>query len=185
MIDIKKLYAFFSKLSKRERLILYVALGFISLTILDRLIVHPVLSKMRLLVEEIQEEESKTKRDLHIVAQKERIIKETKKYAAYSSRDFSPEEIIILFLKELGNLADKTSVYLVDIKPSGTKVEDVYKKYLVNLNCEGQMEQIINFMYNIETSDNLLKIEKYNISPQTEGSSLARCAMTVSRVVMP
>jgi DNA-directed RNA polymerase subunit F len=184
-IDIKKFYTFFSHLSKRERLILYVALGFISLTILDRLIIYPVLSKMKSLNEEIQEEKTRIKRDLHILAQRDRITKESQRYTRYSTQGLSIEEVTTLLLKEIGELAEKTSVYLIDIKPTGTKEEVVYRKYFVTLSCEAQMQQIIDFMYKIESSNNLLKIEKYNISQKSEESSIARCSMTISKTAIP
>jgi len=185
MIDVKRFYSFFLNLSKRERLILYVAAGFISLTILDRLIVNPVLSKMRSLDEGIKQEITRIKRDLHILAQKDRIIKESKKYARYSIEDTPEEEITTSLLKEIENLANENSVYLIDIKPSGIKEETVYSKYFVKISCEAQMEQIINFMYNIEKSSNLLNIEQYNITPKSEGSSIAQCSMVISRAVIP
>jgi len=185
MIDIKRFYTFVSHLSKRERTIFYIAAAVVSLIILDRLIIYPVLSKMRSLDEEIQQEKTLIQRDLHILAQKERIIQERKKYAAYSVQDLSTEEVTTLLLKEIGSLANKTSVYLIDIKPTGIKEEDVYRKYLVNLSCEAQMEQIINFMYSIEDSNSLLKIEQYNISPKSEDSSIARCSMVISKTAIP
>jgi Tfp pilus assembly protein PilO len=185
MIDIKKFYTFFSHLSKRERIIFYVAAGSILLTILDRLIVYPVISKIRFLGEEIQQEKTRIKRDLHILAQKERIIKESKKYARYSVQDLSSEEVTTSLLKEIGDLANATSVYLIDIKPTGIKEEAVYRRYYVNISCEAQMEQLTNFMYSVENSASLLKVEKYNISPKAEESSIARCTMTISKTAIP
>lgn len=180
MIKIKSFYTFLSHLSKRERLILYIAAGFTLLLILDRLIVHPVLSKMRSLDKEIQAQTAQIKKDFHILTQKEKIIAESRRYASYSLGELSAEEATTSLLKELEDLANKASVYLVDIKPAGIKQEAGYSKYLVNLSCEAQMEQVIDFMYNIENSKKLLRIEKYNISPKSKESSIAKCSMTIS-----
>lgn len=185
MINVQKIYAFFSHLSRREKIVFYVAIGFLTLTVLDRLIIYPVLSKIRTLNEEIREEKTRIKKDLHILAQKDRIIQESKKYARYSIQDLSAEEITTSVLKEIGNLANQTAVYLIDIKPTGVKEESMFKKYYVSLSCESQMEQLISFMYNIENSNTLLKVEKYNISPKSEESSIARCSMIVSKTAIP
>ena len=117
--DLKKFYSFFSHLSKRERLVFYITLGFISLTMLDRLIISPVISKTASLDKEIQQEQTQIKRDLHILAQKDRIIRQSKKYASYAVKELSSEEVITAALKEVGDLANGTSVYLIDIKPAG------------------------------------------------------------------
>ncbi|MFC1658536.1 hypothetical protein ACFL1D_04025 [Candidatus Omnitrophota bacterium] len=185
MIDFKKYYAFVSHLSKRERTILYIAVGVVSLIILDRLIIDPVLSKMRALDDQTRQEMALIKSDLHILAQKERVAQESQKYEAYSIPDLTTEEITTMLLKEIGNLASKTSVYLIDIKPTGIKEGEVYRQYLINLSCEAQMEQIVSFMYGIEDSSSLMKIEKYNISPKTEDSSIARCSMVISKTAIP
>ena len=47
------------------------------------------------------------------------------------------------------------------------------------------MEQLVDFMYNIENSDKLLMIEKYQISPKSKESSVAKCAMSISKIVIP
>ncbi|MBU0549041.1 MAG: hypothetical protein KJ838_01805 [Candidatus Omnitrophica bacterium] len=185
MIDIQKIYTFFSHLSKREKLVFYVALAAISLTMIDRLIVNPVVSKVNSLNQEISEEKTRIKRDLHILAQKERIIEDSKKYSRYSVKELSAEEITTSILKEVGNLANNTSVYLIDIKPTGIKEEPVFRKYYVNLSCEAQMEQIANFIYGIENSDNLLSVEKYSITQKSEDSSIARCNLIISRTAIP
>ncbi len=185
-MDIRRFYTFFSHLSKRERVILYIAIAFLSLTILDRLIIHPVLSRMRFLDEEIRQEKLRIKRDLHILSQKDRIIEESQEYKRYfTEEDLSTEEITTSLLKEIGSLATKTSVCLIDIKPTGIKEGDMYKKYYVNLSCEAEMVKIIHFIYNIENSNSLLRIEKFNIGPKSEGTSIARCNMTISKTAIP
>ncbi len=181
----KKIYLFFSRLSKREKMIVYVAVGIISLTILDRLILNPVLDKVGSLEEEIKEKYNQIKTDLHVLSQKERIADDVQRYNKYSTQNRSPSQIATFLLKEIGDLTRATSVYLVNIKPSGTKEEAAYVKYYVDLSCEAKLSDIINFMYEIESSQSLLKIEKYNIKPKIEGESIASCTMTIAKIVIP
>jgi len=185
MIKIKELYRILTRLSKREQFILYVAIFFIALTLLDRLIIEPIFSKMQELDKEIKEKESAIRRNAHILAQKERIASEVAKFSSFLGISKSEEEETTSFLKEIENLANKSSVYLVDMKPAGLKDMGSSKKYLVNLNCEAQMEQITDFMYNIENSNRLLTIEKYQISPKSKESSVAKCSMSISKIVIP
>ncbi|HNW40109.1 MAG TPA: GspMb/PilO family protein, partial [Candidatus Omnitrophota bacterium] len=85
--------------------------------------------------------------------------------------------------KEIESLASKSSVYLVDMKPSGTKESGSSKRIMINLNCEAQMEQLVDFMYNLENSNILLSIEKYQLTPKTKESSVAKCSISVYKVV--
>lgn len=181
--NIQALYALLVRLSRREKLIFYVALSFLSLTVLDRLIINPIFSRLILLDKEIQEKETAIKRNLHILAQKDRILAESSKYSSFFGG--GPQEEMTSILKEIEGLANKNSVYLIDMKPAGLKSAGSFNKYLISLSCEAQMEQIISFIYNIENSNLLLAIEKFQLSPKSKESSVVQCSMSIAKIVMP
>jgi len=185
MINFSVFQDFFSKLSKRERLIFYSACFFIFLFLLDRLVVGPSFSKMKSQEEEIEEKKTIIKKDLYILSIKDRILEESKKYEPFFSKTKNLDAEVTSILKEIENLANKSSVYLVYIRPGEVVEEGPFKNILINLSCEAEMTQIINFLYSIENSSKLLTVERYVISPKTEASSLAQCRMTVSKIVIP
>jgi cell division protein FtsL len=182
---IQALYAVLSRLSKREKIALYCAVFFISLTLLDRLIIDPVYSKMKSLDEDIQDKESGIKKNLRILAHKDRILTDTSKYNVFLDDFKSEEEAMSSMLKEIENFADKSEIYLVDMKPRGLRGVGSSNRYEVTLTCEAQMEQFADFIYKIESSDALLTIEQYQISPKSKDSSVGRCKMTISTIVVP
>jgi Tfp pilus assembly protein PilO len=182
---LKAFYTLFSRFSPRERNVLYVTAFFVSLTLLDRLIISPIASKMQSLDEEIQQKESDIRKNLRIFAQKDRILSETAKYAVYLNSLKYDEESMNSILKEIEAIANKSSVYIVDMKPAAIKELGATKKYMVNLECETQMEQLTDFMYNIENSSKLFRIERYQITPKSKESSIARCSMSISKLAMP
>jgi len=175
---------FLGRLSKKEKIIFYVAVAIVALLILDRAIVSPVFSKVRSLNKEIQDKQAEIKKNLKILSQKERIISESTKYGSFlSDSTLGDDEQITLMLKELESLASRSSVYLVDMKPAGIKETGSSKRILINLNCEAQMEQLVDFMYNMENSSSLISIDKYQLAPKTKDSSVAKCSITVYKVV--
>ena len=115
-----------------------------------------------------------------------RIEAEAKKYASFASKVEAEEEAMTAFLKEIEELANKSSLYVVDMKPQGVK-EDKNKsiKYMITLSCEGQMEQVMNFMYNVENSSSLLTVERYQLGPKTRESSIAQSSMSISKIAVP
>lgn len=186
MLKIQFFYTILSRFSKREKVVFYTALFFISLTLVDRLMISPVIYKIKSLNKEIQAKETEIKGNLRLLTHKDRILAESKQYSSYASSLRSEEEEMTSFLKEIENSANKTSIYLIDMKPGGVKEVDSSKRYFVNLNCEAQMEQLVNFMHDIENSDKLLIVDKYQISPKSkESSSIVRCRMTISKVALP
>ena len=184
MLKLKSLGLAFSRLGKRERLILYWTVFFVSVALLDRLIIHPVIDKMRSLDEDTKKTESGIKKSLHILAHKDRILADTEEYSSFLSSLESEEEKTVSIQKEIENIADKSGIYLADMKPAGLKEAGSFKKYSVNLNCEGEMSQFVDFMYNIESSGALLTIEKYQITPNPKDVSMARYKVTISTIVV-
>jgi hypothetical protein len=184
LFNLQAFQAFLGRLSKKDRIIFYIAVFIISLLILDRAIISPVFSKIQSLNKEIQDQQASIKKNLRILAQKDRILAQSSKYNSFvGDSKLSDDEQITMVLKELESLANKSSVYLVDMKPGTIKESGSSKKILINLNCEAQMEQLVDFIYNMENSDSLLSIDKYQLVPKAKESSVAKCSISVYKVV--
>lgn len=184
-LPLQQLQMNLSHLSKREKLVLYCAVFFISLTVIDRLVISPISHKLKSLDDEIKEREQAIIQAMRIVSQKERIQAASSAYSSFSTGRRSDEEEMTSLLKEIEGMANKSSVYLLDLKPAGVKGSGVSKKYSITLNCEAQMEQLVDFMYAIENSSKLLTIEKYQISPKARESTVAKCSMSLSKLSIP
>ena len=185
MKKLKALTAILGRLSKREKLILYGALIAVSLTVMDRLILDPIASKIDELNKNIEDKELNIKRNLKILAHKDRILSESERYSVFLSKVQSDKEEETALLSEVESLANESSIYLVDMKPRESEDLGTSKKYVVTLTGEAQMEQVVEFMYKIESSKRLLTIEQYDISPKSRDSSVARVSMTISKLIMP
>jgi hypothetical protein len=168
------------KFSKREKAVFFITAFFVSLTFIDRLIIAPISLKIRSIDNGIVDSELAVRKNLRLLKYKDRILAERKKYESFLSYVLDPEGEVTAILKEIENLASKSSVYLVELKPSSVKNESKSELHMFTLSCEAQIEQLIDFMYGIEGSSRLLSIEKYQISPKTKDSSLVKCNMTIS-----
>jgi len=183
-MSIKSILSLITRLSKRERTIFYLTVGIVSLVLIDRMILSPILDKVSSLGETIQEKEEAIEQSLLIVNQEKRIEGESDLYASFLSKPQVEEKAITAFLKEVETIAKKSSIYLTDIKPSSKEVEGAVVHYFVKLNFEAQMEQVFNFFYNVTNFDQLIKIEDYQIRPKTEGSSVIACSISISKTII-
>lgn len=184
MLKVKDFTAFLAKMSKREKMIFYAASFFISLTILDRLIISPISDKIRMLDKEIKDKQSAVRKNLRILSYKSRIMEDKNKYQGYLHSVKSDEEEMTQVLKEIESLSEAAEIYLIDMKPANVQEMGTSKKFSVNLNCEAQMEQLVNFMYSVENSKRLLTIEKFQLAPKSKDSSLARCRITITKLAI-
>ena len=185
MLNLQAIGKKIAGLSPRERLIFNLSIAFIFFMFLDRLVISPISSQIDALNKETQQEEATIKKNLRLLAQKDKIIAQSSKFESYLNSSLSQEEEVTAMLKELEDLATKNSVYLIDLKPGDIKQFGTTKKYMINLSLEAQMDQLAVFMYGVESSDRLFTIEKYQIEPKSRESSVARCSMIISRVAPP
>jgi len=174
-----------SRLSKREKIIFSTAILFVCFALLDRLVINPIVNKMKLYSEDIKKTEFEVIKNTKIIAQKSRIEAEEKKYAIYASKAKSDEEETAALLREIESLASRSSVYLVDLKPAGINKEALIKKFLVNVSCEGEMERLVAFMHLIESSHVIMQIAAFDIGPKSTKSKINRCELLINKIAIP
>lgn len=177
--------SFLSRLSKREKVVVYVATFIISVTLIDRIVFSPLVSRMEKLDKEIEAQERLIKKNTHIVNQKKVIEKENEIYATYSVRAASDEEEVASLLKTIENFASESEVQIIDIKPrKSTSEGEMTKKYIIDLNCEASIKKMITFMHGIDSSNLLLRVERFNAIPKSKGSAMLRFNISISKTVV-
>ncbi len=185
LLNLKFIHTFLSRLSKREKIVFYCTVITVILTIADRLLLSPVFQNLEMLDSQIREKEADIKRMSFILARKDMIVAESAKYVNYLSKAKNVEEEPTVILKEIETIVDNSSMYLIDLKPIGYRDVGQIKKYMVSIACEGQMENVFTFMYNIESSPQLLRIERCEMIPKSKESSIASCNLMISKIIIP
>lgn len=180
-----KLLDRYLKLSKKEKRILWIAVTIVGIAFIDRVIVLPVVTTLTNLSINVREQEQSIKKSMNMLLHKDGIIAESQEYMAYSVEARNPEEEMVGLLKEVEQVAEKSGVSLLYVKPAATKEEKKgIKKYYATLECEAPMEQVATFFHGVESSTKLLKVEKYQIQPKSKDSSTARCTVTIYKTVL-
>ena len=180
----RALTKFYAKLSKSERRILFITLLFLGLVFTDRVIVMPITTTLSALNQSVREQETSIKKSMNVLLHKDSILKESKEFMSYSVEAKNAEEEMVGLLREVESVAEKAGVSLIFVKPGTIKEEKNIKKYYANLECEGPMEQVAAFFHDIESSNQLIKIEKYQIQPKSKDSNIARTTVSVYKTVL-
>ncbi len=173
-----------ANLSSRERTILIISVFVIFVVFSDRLILGPIMGQIQTLDSTIGEKEVLLKSNIRILSNRERILKEVEMYKKYPLEALSSEDELAAVLAQIEELADEDEVYLVDSSPSGTRREGLLKAYVVKVDCEGLMDQIVRFMHSIEKSKKLLRISNLRLRPKERGSDVLSCRMSVEKIVL-
>ncbi len=184
-IDVQSIYKKFLKLDSKQKKIFYIAIFFVVLLIIDRGIINPIGSAIKNLDEDIKQKKEKIRKDLGIYEQKNVVNEITLKYKDFLSGSKSTDEEITFILKDIEVLANKSEVYIVDLKPLSSKEEDSVIRYFVNLNCETTMDKLIEFLYLLDNVNKMFFVEKCRISLKSKDLDVMACSLVISKAVIP
>jgi len=162
--------------SKREKIIFYLAAGVIILSIIFNFLLEPVFTKNEKLNKEINFTKSRLIKYSRLLSQKEKI----QSRSGISSSKPNQDRLMNV-LSELENLAKGANVRIIDIRPQASRGANVYKEILVDLRTEGTMENYLKFIYEIENSFLLLKINRFQLTA-LPGSALLEGTFSLSQL---
>jgi len=175
----------FSNLTKRERNLFYLTVILIFIWFAQRFVFKPIIFKWNELDERIAVNSLKLEKNKRMIDRKERIKQEYDRYASSVKMTGTDEEEMAKFLTEIESLASSSSVRIVDIKPRPIKKVEFYKKYIVELDAEGEIKQVSKFIYDIQNSPQLLKVDKFLLGTKSAGTNLLKCHILVSKILVP
>lgn len=158
---------------------------FVLLACFDRLFLGPVLGKLSTIDNEISIQEQSVVRDLRFLTYKDKIVRELKTFEKYIHKGQKDDDVINAdFLSVVERLATKTKVNLVKSNPSEIKHEKDLDKYYANLDCVGTLEDVLTFMHEINSTEELLKVVKFNMSPKRGVENTVNVSMSVVKVAI-
>ncbi len=173
------------KLSTKEKIGLGLGIAVVLLALFDRVMIGPLSARFHFLNQEIKLAELDLCKDLRSLGEKEAITREFQDYAKYVKQMGSDEEEMARFLREIENLAHKASVNLLDVKPQMPQSKDLQKQFSVEVEAEGDMPAVIMFLYQLNTSECLLRSEKIEIKLVQQEKSLLHASILVTKIVIP
>ncbi|MGE5280586.1 MAG: type 4a pilus biogenesis protein PilO [Deltaproteobacteria bacterium] len=176
--------AFLARLNPKEKTVAAVAAVIVGLALVDRLLIAPVAYRLRLLDERIEAQTELIRKNVRIVAEKDRVKAAADAFKVYyANTAATQEEETGLLLGEVEEMARRSALYVVDMKPLAGEEDAVSRKVSVDLNCEAQMEQILTFMHTVASAGRLLFVESVNLTPKSKDSSIVKCNMKISNII--
>jgi hypothetical protein len=161
--------------------------GVVGIVILGAIILMgPVKSRFRNLEEEISVQETRLNRNLAIVAPtaREAVEKEFKRYGEVIFKRGSSDEENSQMMSEIDKIAGLNKVILSATKPRDAKKEKDYEAYGVEIEIEADMAALMGFLYSIESSAQLLRVDRLAIeSKGSKDPSSLHGTLTISKVV--
>lgn len=173
------------KLTPRERKAAYITAGLIIFMIGFHGIWAPLKTRSQFLQDEIFATKMKLRKALIYVQHRDKVLEEARKYLNLEQLDAKKdEEEIASLLNFIEQEARESAVTLIDVKPQQVNSDRTSKRYIVNLETEGGLKEMTQFMYDLQYSPQMLRIERVEIAPKEAKSEMLRSSLTVARVVV-
>lgn len=122
--------------------------------------------------------------NLKIISQKEWIERRYAELTSNLKAKGSDEQDVSLMQDEIGALAKLTGVKVNKTKPRPIENKPDTKRCLIELDCEGNLVQLADFIYRMQVSPEVLRVEELRLSLENQKESLLRAALLVSKVLI-
>lgn len=177
---------FISKLSSKEKILLYITVGIVFVALFERLFLGPVFANLNQIDEQIKEKRVDIIRNLRIVSYEDQILERYNAFEDYFVDEMkSDSDINAQFLRAIETLATNSNVKLVKSNASESEKKDKFSEYYANLDCTGRLRDIITFIHEINSSDSLLKVVKLDMTPKRGDTDEMTASMTISKMLIP
>lgn len=174
----------FSKLSKRERFIIYFLLAAVFVMLFDRLVLSPVTKRMDALNSEITVQEKKLIKSLRILQQEDLVSAEFNENVKQIKQEGSDEEEMMSFQSSIERLAKKTNLVIINMQPSDIYVSELYKKYTVKVDAEAAIARLADFIYQLERSPQFIRVSEFSLSLAKGSPAVLKIYMLLTKITL-
>ena len=173
----------FSSLSAREKIILAVTLFIASGSIIYGAAIAPFVKKWSGLDSQIIAKKVKLQKGLKLLNRHEFIRSEYKKYRhLIRPSGVSDEQQMASLLSGIEAIARKSGVYINALKPQIVKNAPSCQKFIAEVELDTTMAELTRFLYEIENSADLLKVEGMDINSKSEQKGSVKTRLFISKI---
>ncbi|MFC1632047.1 hypothetical protein ACFL1I_01745 [Candidatus Omnitrophota bacterium] len=174
---------FFANLSQRERRLIQLTLAVISLTVVYSFIVRPLAANWQELNRQILEQEIELKSNIRYISQKEQVRDIYRQLAGVIQKGGVDEEEVTALLRFVEKTAKDSTLHISNIRPKPIKDLVFCKKYILEMNCQATMEGYIKFIYTLQQSEQLIRVENLRITAAKSSSPQLKARLIISKIL--
>ncbi|MBU0477276.1 type 4a pilus biogenesis protein PilO [bacterium] len=175
-------------LSKREKGVFYLCAAIIACALLYNFIFEPIAKKWLKANKEIQIKRMSLMKNIRAVKNRKKVFSEYELYADKVKQKGSDEKEIAQIFREIESAARNNHVRILNMKPvsfidtSGEK--EGYKKLAVEVECEAEMSSLVQFIYNIQTCSQILKVEQIKLKAKEMNSNIIGSTLSIGKILI-
>ena len=170
-------------IAKREKILGIITIGVVLAALMYNFVVEPLVKRWNALEKGVSDKEALLRKHNRILRNKEIIEKSHSKYTAYFETEIlTAEEESAIVLSNIEKLARGTDVRITNIKPLTVKNFENYNKYTFRVSTESRMEQLSKFIYDLQSSQQLLKIERMVLRAKERQPNMIKAILHINKI---
>ncbi len=174
-----------NNITGREKILAIITIGAVFAALVYNFLIEPLVGRWNTLEKEILDKESLFRKHSRIIRKKEIIEKLHSEYNTYfETEELTPEEESAVVLSSIEKLARNAGVRLTNIKPLTVKDFENYKKYTFRVATESQIGQLSRFIYDLQSSNQLLKIERMVLRAKERAPNTIKAILHITKVAV-
>ena len=172
-------------LTKRERYIALAAISIALTALIYNFVIEPIAKRWIHLNDEIESRISIFRKDSKLLSMYKTLEADYTKFSKYAKSTKREEEELAAILTEIETISRNNSCLIASIKPLGTRKLPSYKEILIDATIEADIKQFSKFLYDIETSKNMiLKVRRFTISSKSGQMDTLRGTFLISKILV-
>ncbi len=169
-----------------RKTLLQAAGGLVLVGAVIAVVLGPVRGQFRAIEEESIGQEKKMDHNLRVLspASKDVVVKDYRQYGDALRKNGSTAAESAAMLAEVERLAKQLKIELSATKPREPRLDPDYEQYAVDLEFEADMAQVVGFLYAVETSAQMLRVDRLLLDAKgARQPGALKSTVVVSRVV--
>jgi hypothetical protein len=163
--------------SKREKCVFIFTIVFIAAALLCNFIFESGIRKWQALDNEIADRNIRMDKDIRLIERRGDISQEYNRYNKYTNN-------LSMVLRDIEQYADSFGIKTSNIKPSQPIEKGLYEEYIVELQIEGGMSDIIKFLATVIKAPTFAVLKKFDFKLISQNPSVFKGTIMLSKIII-
>ena len=102
----------------------------------------------------------------------------------YFKQTASDEQEMSSMLSQIESAARGINMRIVDMKPRRPKLNDLYNQFLVNLEIDGELVPVTEFIHKLQSAPYLFHIDEMRLNKPSPQLAELKCQVTLSKILI-
>ena len=173
-----------TNLSGREKLFFCLTATVVFLGLVYNFVFKPLGANWSRLNRQILAKEIELKRNIRYLQQEAQTKDAYRQYARYVKEKGLDEKEAASLLSAVEEKARSLGIRVNNIRPKSAEETAIYKKYIIEINCQATMNKYIEYIYKLQGSAQLIKVEKLRLLSQGKNNPLLKAQLIVTKMVI-